>query len=213
MFPCNTRVTISGPVGPLEAITTCPDVPLKGTVVICHPHPQHGGTMHNKVVHMLARSFAELGLRTVRFNFRGVGGSRGEFGHGVGESEDVLAVLEWVRTNRPDDEIWLAGFSFGAFMALRAAARFAVSQLILVAPPVQRYPELGTPPVPNVPTLVLQGEQDDVVSPATVIEWTNTLSPKPVLQLFPDTGHFFHGRLNELRAVVQEVLRSAAPSG
>jgi alpha/beta superfamily hydrolase len=212
MFPCNTSTNIPGPVGPLEAITTCPSSPRRGTVIICHPHPQHGGTMHNKVVHMLARSFGEMSLRTVRFNFRGVGESRGEFGHGIGETEDVLAVLEWTRALRPDDQLWLSGFSFGAFMALRAAARFAVAQLILVAPPVQHYPELGAPPTPNVPMVVLQGDQDDVVSSVAVTEWTRTSSPQTVLKVFPDTGHFFHGRLNDLRSMVQEVLGPLVPS-
>lgn len=193
----------------MEAITTCAAVPLKVTAVICHPHPQHGGTMHNKVVHTLARSFGELGLRTVRFNFRGVGGSDGEFGHGVGETEDVSAVLEWTRRHRPEDDIWLAGFSFGAFMALRAAARFAVGRLIVVAPPVQHYPELGPLPVPSAPILVLQGDQDDVVSPTAVTAWTNALTGPAMLRLFPDTGHFFHGRMNDLRTTLHEVLGPA----
>lgn len=213
MFPCNTNINIPGPVGLLEAITTCPSLPRRGTVVICHPHPQHGGTMHNKVVHTLARAFGEMNLRTVRFNFRGVGESSGEFGHGIGETEDVLAVLKWTRALRPDDQIWLAGFSFGAFMALRATTRFTVAQLVLVAPPVQHYPELGAPPIPNVPAVVLQGAQDDVVSPNAVTEWTRILSPQTVLRVFPDTGHFFHGRLNDLRSVIQEVLGPAVPSG
>jgi len=209
MFPCNSRITIPGPAGSLEAITTCPAAAAKVTAVICHPHPQHGGTMHNKVVQTLARGFSELGARTVRFNFRGVGASHGEFGHGVGECEDVLAVLEWTRAHRPDDEIWLAGFSFGAFMALRAAARFAVARLVVVAPPVQNYPELGPPPAPRVPILVLQGDRDDVVSPAAVTAWIDTLTAPASLRMFPDTGHFFHGRLNDLRASLHEVLGPA----
>jgi len=206
MFPCNTHIAIPGPAGSLEAITACPAGPSKGAVVICHPHPQHGGTMHNKVVHTLARSFGELGLRTVRFNFRGVGASRGSFDHGVGESDDVLAVLEWTRAQQPNDPLWLSGFSFGAFMALRAAVRFAVTRLVLVAPPVQHYPELGSPPAPRAPILVLQGDQDDVVSPAAVTAWTNSLTTPALLRMFPNTGHFFHGRMNELRAALHEVL-------
>src|SRR6266481_7963290 len=134
MFPCNTSPRIPGPAGPLEALTTCPAVDAKAIAVICHPHPQYGGTMHNKVVHTLARGFGELGLRTVRFNFRGVEASAGEFAQGIGETEDVLAVLEWVRAHRPHDQVWLAGFSFGAYMAIRAAERFSVSRRIFVAP-------------------------------------------------------------------------------
>jgi hypothetical protein len=165
--------------------------------------------MHNKVVHTLARGFGELGLRTLRFNFRGVGASQGDHGQGIGETEDVLAVLQWVRAQRPDDELWLAGFSFGAFMALRAAARFTVARLILVAPPVQHYPELGPPPAPRASTLVLQGDQDDVVSPAAVRDWADGLAPPAMLRMFPGTGHFFHGRLNDLRATLLEILGPA----
>lgn len=210
-FPCNTRLSIPGPIGPLEALTTCPARAAKATAVICHPHPLHGGTMDNKVVHTLARSFGELGLRTVRFNFRGVGASAGEHAHGVGETEDVLAVLHWVRDRCPDDPLWLAGFSFGGLMALRAAAQFPVAQLILVAPPVHLYPERGPPPAPRVPTLVLQGEDDDVVPAAEVQAWADRLSPRPAVHLFPGVGHFFHGRLNELRAAVQDALRARVP--
>ena len=162
--------------------------------------------MHNKVVHMLARSFGELGLRTVRFNFRGVGASHGEFGQGSGETEDVLAVLEWARAHEPEGQIWLAGFSFGAHMALRAAARLPVTRLILVAPPVQHYPKLGPLPAPRVPILVLQGDQDDVVSPTAVQAWVESLTSPALLRLFPDTGHFFHGRLNDLRTTLHEIL-------
>lgn len=210
-FPCNTRLSIPGPAGSLEALTTCPASAAEATAVICHPHPLHGGTMDNKVVHTLARSFGELGLRTVRFNFRGVGASAGVHARGVGETEDVLAVLVWVRERRPEDQIWLAGFSFGGFMALRAAAAFPVAQLILVAPPVDFYPELGPPPAPRVPTLVLQGEDDDVVSATQVRAWAARLSPPPMLRLFPGVGHFFHGRLNHLRDAVQEMLGPAVP--
>ena len=213
-FPCNVSVALSGPAGSLEALTTCPtDGTARASAVICHPHPQHGGSMHNKVVHTLARSFAELGLRTVRFNFRGVGASAGEYGGGVGETQDVLTVLRWLRARRPQDEMWLAGFSFGAFMALRAASEFAVTRLILVAPPVDFYPELGPPSIPTVPTLVLQGEEDDVVSPTAVKAWTEQAAPAPTLRMFPGAGHFFHGRLNELRTAVHQALAAEVPRG
>lgn len=213
-FPCDVPVALSGPAGSLEALTTCPaDGVVKATAVICHPHPQYGGNMHNKVVHTLARSFAELGLRTVRFNFRGVGASAGEYGGGIGETEDVLAVLRWLRTCRPLDEIWLAGFSFGAFMALRAASQFAVTRLILVAPPVRLYPELGVAPTPTAPTLVLQGKEDDVVSPTAVQAWAGQVGPLATLRMFSGVGHFFHGRLNDLRAAVHQVLTPELPHG
>jgi len=211
-FPCNTTLALPGPAGALEAVTTCPAADaVAATAIVCHPHPLHGGTMQNKVVHTLARAFDELGLRTVRFNFRGVGTSAGAFANGVGETEDVLAVLYWVSERRPNDQLWLAGFSFGAFMALRAAAQFPVTQLVLVAPPVNFYPELGPAPAPRVPALVLQGEDDDVVSAADVRAWVERVPLRPRLRLFPGVGHFFHGRLNDLRNAVHEVLGPAVP--
>lgn len=211
-FPGNASVALPGPAGPLEALTTCAaGKAANATAVICHPHPLGGGSMHNKVVHTLARSFAELGLRTVRFNFRGVGASAGEYDHGVGETEDVLAVLRWLRACRPNDEIWLAGFSFGAFMALRAADRFDIARLILVAPPIHLYQELGAPPPPKVPVLILQGEQDEIVPMTAVKTWSEQLVPPPALKIFSGAGHFFHGRLNNLRFAVQEALRAQVP--
>lgn len=213
-FPCDSSgLRLPGPAGVLEAITQCPtDLTRPATVVICHPHPLHGGTMQNKVVHTLARTFAELGLRTVRFNFRGVGASDGEYARGVGETEDALAVLSWVRAHRPHDQLWLAGFSFGGYVALRAASQATVSQLLLVAPPVHLYTELGPPPIPKVSTLVVQGEDDEVVSPAAVKDWIDTLQPRPALRMFPGVGHFFHGRLNDLRVAIQDALRSKVPN-
>jgi uncharacterized protein len=212
MFPCNSMVEIPGPAGTLEGVTTCPERPALATAVICHPHPLHGGTMQNKVVHTLARSLSELGLPTVRFNFRGVGNSHGEYGHAEGETEDALAVIEWVRRHQPNDEIWLAGFSFGAYVALRAAARAAAARLILVAPPVHLYTEFGPPPAPRVPTLVLQGEHDEVVPVAEVRAWLASLQPPPTVHYFPNVGHYFHGRLNELRAAVEAELQPHAPT-
>jgi uncharacterized protein len=212
-FPCNTTLVVAGPVGSLEAYTTCPQLGgAKASAVICHPHPLHGGTMHNKVVHTLARSLTEIGLKTVRFNFRGVGASAGAYGEGRGETDDVLAVLDWVRARRPGDQLWLAGFSFGAYVALRAAARFPVAQMVLVAPPVHLHAELGIPPTPRAPLLVLQGEEDEVVSPAAVKDWLDTLQPRPAVRLFPGVGHFFHGRLNDLRLAVQDALRAKVPT-
>src|SRR5213078_1244039 len=173
-FPCNTPLSIPGPAGSLDATTSCPVVgEPKATAIVCHPHPLYGGSMDNKVVHTLARSFVELGLRTVRFNFRGVGASTGTFSQGDGETEDVLAVANWVRERLPAEILWFAGFSFGAYMALRAAERFPVAQLVLVAPPVQLYPNLGSTPRPRAPSLVLQGEDDDVVPLDSVRSWVD----------------------------------------
>lgn len=212
VFPCNTTVSIEGPAGPLEAVTQCPRQPRPATAVICHPHPLHGGTLHNKVVYTLARSLVELGLRAVRFNFRGVGASAGTYADAVGETDDATAVLRWVRARRPLDEIWLAGFSFGAYVALRAAARFDVARLIVVAPPVNLYPQQGPPPAPRVPLLVLQGDADDVVLPTGVQRWCERAAPASRLRTFAGAGHFFHGRLNDLRSAIEAELAPAVPA-
>ena len=203
---------LPGPVGALEVTTAVPaaGTARAGTVVICHPNPQQGGTMRNKVVTMLERSVRESGLATVRFNFRGVGASVGDFDHGDGESGDLVAVAQWVRKCRPDDALWLAGFSFGSYVALRCARSLAADALVTVAPPASMY-EFGEIAMPGCPWLVVQGEDDEVVDPQSVFDWIETLDPKPTLVRMPDTGHFFHRRLMDLRGVVKNAVRGWLP--
>ncbi len=210
VFPCDPApFLLVGPAGGLEVMTTCPpeNSTVTATAVVCHPHPQYGGTMHNKAVHTLARAFTDMGLRTVRFNFRGVGASEGRFAAGAGESEDLVAVLNWLRFRRRDDEVWLAGFSFGAYVAVRTAARWPVTRLIAVAPPVHLYgfTEL---PIPRVPLLVVQGDRDKVVPATSVMRWVESSNPRPDLAILRGVGHFFHHRLNDLRA---EICNRLAP--
>lgn len=195
---------LPGPAGPLEAATACPVTERKptATAVVCHPHPQHGGTMHNKVVTTLARAFELAGARSLRFNFRGVGRSEGQFGDSAGETEDALAVLEWVRALRPDDELWLAGFSFGAAVALRAAARFPVTRLVTVAPAVHLYPDLAALEPPAIPWLLAMGTADEVVAAGIVRDWARSRRHPPTLVLHEGAGHFYHQRLPELRDTV-----------
>lgn len=169
--------------------------------VICHPHPLYGGTLENKVVHTLARTFHEAGVPTIRFNFRGVGASEGTFDNAVGETEDALAVVAAGRERWPEAKLWLAGFSFGGVVAIRAAARARPERLITVAPAVTRIP-LGELQMPDCPWLIVQGEDDDVVDPQGVLDWVSHLNPAPQVRLLPGVGHFFHGRLHELREQV-----------
>src|SRR2546423_13546714 len=141
-FPASpAAITLPGPVGSLEAATNVPESAdaRAGVAVICHPHPLQGGTMHNKVVTTLERSLRELGLATVVFNFRGTGASDGVFDDGIGETDDLLAVARWAQHVRPRDALWLAGFSFGSYVAARAAAQLPVRQMISIAPPVGRW--------------------------------------------------------------------------
>jgi hypothetical protein len=212
-FPCDAApLFIEGPAGAIEALTTCPPPGAAPgvTAVICHPHPLHGGSMQNKVVHTLARSFAGLGARTVRFNFRGVGGSTGAFDHGRGETDDLLRVIEWARARRPQDELWLAGFSFGSYVALQASARTGVQQLVLVAPPVSLY-DFSVLALPACPVLVVQGGADEVVPAAEVVRWVEQLNPPARLAYLDGVSHFFHQRLNDLRTVVTDALGPAVP--
>jgi alpha/beta superfamily hydrolase len=208
-----TTFALPGPAGALEVAAAVPEAGCArtGTVVICHPNPQQGGTMRNKVVTILERSLREAGLATVRFNFRGVGASVGEFDHGDGESGDLVAVAQWVRKVRPGDALWLAGFSFGSYVALRCARSLAADALITIAPPADLY-EFDEIAMPDCPWLVVQGEDDEVVDPQAVFDWIETLDPKPTLIRMPGTGHFFHRRLMDLRGVVKNAVRGWLPS-
>lgn len=210
-FPCNQSLTLEGPAGALEALTLCPrDRRVAATAVILHPHPLHGGTMHNKVVHWLARSFAELGVASVRFNFRGVGASAGTFAHAEGETEDALAVLRWVRAQRPADAVWLAGFSFGAYVALRAADAAQPAGLITVAPAVHLY-DFSAISLPRCPWLLVQGEADEVVPVESVRQWLAGLPVTPEAHFLSGIGHFFHQRLPDLQAVVRQFVAPRLP--
>lgn len=204
-FPCTKRFTLAGPAGALEVLTGCPgaDSARGAVAVVCHPHPLYGGTLDNKVVYTLARTFERSGARSLRFNFRGVGASEGGFGDGQGETEDLLAVLEWVQRTCPDDELWLAGFSFGAYVALRAARQFPVARLVTVAPAVHLYNDLAGYEAPTVPWLLVQGSADEVVPPATVLGWVETLPRRPEIAMLEGVGHFFHQRLPDLSRAVE----------
>ncbi len=212
-FPVQAAAfTLAGPVGPLEVASDMPEAECAraGTAIICHPHSLHGGTLRNKVVTMIERSLRELGLATVRFNFRGVGASAGTFDEGIGETEDLAAVAAWVRRVRPDDVVWLAGFSFGSYVALRAAKRLGATQLIQIAPPVGRW-AFADIELPDCPWLVVQGEADEVVDPAAVFAWIDGLARPPQLVRMPDTGHFFHRRLLDLRGAIKNSVKDHLP--
>ncbi len=204
---CVTEALIvEGPAGPLEAILTCPESETTGAVgVICHPHPLYGGSMQNKVVHYIARTFNELGLSTVQFNFRGVGNSAGEYADGVGETEDLLAVLDEVKRRYPHHDLWLAGFSFGAYVALRAVHHSQAEKLVTVAPPVNFFDFDALAP-PECSWLLVQGDEDEVVSCDEVMTWAGQLKPAPTVVCMQGVGHFFHRRLNDLRNALLENL-------
>ena len=202
MKPETRRETIAGPAGAIDCVIDEPAGALRGVVVLCHPHPQFGGTMDNKVVQTLARAFLQLGYRAVRFNFRGVGGSAGAWDEGRGEIADALAVIAAQRAAAPGLPLALGGFSFGGYVAAQAAARLAddplqpapVERLVLVGPATSRF----TMPATVAPdTVVIHGEADDVVPLAATLDWARP-QVLPVIVL-PGVGHFFHGQLTRLK--------------
>lgn len=208
--PPREALTLDGPAGCIEVLLDTPAGALAPAVaVVCHPHPQHQGTMLNKVVHTLSRAFNDLQMPAVRFNFRGVGASEGAYADGVGETEDVLAVSAWAQRHFPGTDLWLAGFSFGAAVAIRAALFTPCRQLISVAPPVARMTTLLDGANPACPWLLIQGTADEVVAASDVEAWARGLNPAPELVLLPDVDHFFHGRLTLLRDTV--ISRVALP--
>jgi len=192
------KFTISGNAGLLEGIIQFPSVTPGAIVVVAHPLPTMGGTMENKVVTTLAKTFVELGFVALRFNFRGVGGSEGAFDEGRGEVEDVLAVVSYARERYGNLPLVLAGFSFGAYVQACAAQQYRAQLMVLLAPAVGRF---AMPPVPQN-TLVIHGDLDEVVLLADVLLWARP-QQLPVVVL-PGAGHFFHGRLNQIRQIVQQ---------
>jgi hypothetical protein len=209
--PPREALTILGPAGRIEALLDLPAGGPGGAVgVVCHPHPQHQGTMLNKVVHTIGRAMNDLGAPVLRFNFRGVGASEGAYADGVGETDDVAAMAAWARGRFPGTDLWLAGFSFGAAVAIRAAARVAPARLVSVAPPVLRMGALLEDARPGCPWLVVQGAADDVVVPGDVDAWVRSRVPTPQLALLPDVDHFFHGRLTLLRDTLTHWLQEPA---
>ena len=200
---------IAGPAGRLQALLEQPaDGAPTGAVVVCHPHPQHGGTMHNKVAHTLARSFVRLGFAALRFNFRGTEQSEGRFDDGVGELDDALAAIAWMRARYAEQPLWLAGFSLGAAIAVRASTVRDVDGLVSVAPAVSRFAS-GLDAQPDCRWLIVQGDEDELVTVEETIDWLNTLRPGPELQVFAGAEHFFHGRLGELREAVTAFVAGA----
>lgn len=203
------QLMLQGPAGALEALLETPATAAEpaGLMLICHPHPQHGGSMSNKVAHTLARSALNSGLAALRFNFRGVGASEGSFADGVGETEDALAALQWLRQQAPEAPFVVAGFSFGAAVALRLAARSEASFLLTVAPPLS-YFEAGSVPEPACPWLVVHGDADDVVDCADTLSRIRAQRLAVDHRVLAGAGHFFHGRLAELREIAQTALQA-----
>jgi alpha/beta superfamily hydrolase len=215
--PRAERLTLSGPAGGLEALIEMPPAGEADSGactrfgVVCHPHPLYGGTLDNKVVYTLARAFVELGVPAIRFNFRGVGRSAGSYDEGLGETADGLAAVAYGRQRWPGASLWLAGFSFGGAVALRAAAQAEPERLLAVAPAITRVSMEGVGS-PSCPWLLVQGDADDVIAPAAVLDWAGRQFNPPTVRVLSGGGHFFHGRLHELREVIIDFLRTSTAS-
>lgn len=221
VFPLiETHAFLTGPAGRIEILTESPSDEFKGVVVICHPNPVQGGTMNNKVVYTLAKAYLTKGFKVVRFNYRGVGQSEGAFGHAIGEVADLDAVITWVKKVLPKSTpLSLAGFSFGTYISAHWAIThdWAIQQLISVAPAVDRLDfdtlianHASVFEQKNINWVVLMGEQDEVVPPEAVYQWVDklpqALKPHVILEKFPETGHFFHGKLVPLKESVMKYI-------
>lgn len=202
------KISLSGPVGPLQAVlsASADGIAPKAVALICHPHPQFDGTMDNKVVTTLAKAFNALGVPALRFNFRSVGSSSGEYAGGVGEVDDALAALDWLVEQYPNTPLWLAGFSFGGGVAVQAATQRPVARLITVAPSFQQVPDEVA--APDCPWLLLHGDADDVVPFADTSASVVAMDAEPEVMLFQHVGHFFHGNLGPLGDAVTDWLEA-----
>jgi hypothetical protein len=209
MNPRTTKGTIQGPAGTLELLLDAPELPSgqapRGVAVIAHPHPLFGGTMDNKVVQTLARAFVQAGWQSVRFNFRGVGGSQGSYDEGRGELQDLLAVVEQCAPlGQTGGRLALAGFSFGAFVTSLAAAQLGserpMAKLVLVGTAASRFAVAPVSPELHAQTLVVHGEQDDTVPLSDVLAWARP--QKLPVTVIPGVEHYFHGQLPLLRGLV-----------
>ena len=208
MNTATQSILLQGEVGTIEALVDSPPGEVvQGTVVIAHPHPLFGGSMHNKVVQTLARAFVQCGWRAVRFQFRGVGASEGAYDEGRGEARDMLRVIEQVAAQGP---LALAGFSFGAFVTSHVVQALGDQRLpqsvVLVGTAASRFEVAPLPQVLHDRCLVLHGEQDDTVPLASVLDWARPQSLP--ITVIPGVEHFFHGQLPLLKSLVIRHLKS-----
>jgi alpha/beta superfamily hydrolase len=203
------RVLVPGDAGGIETLVEQPQSPKRGIALVAHPHPLFGGTLDNKVVQTLARSFRHLGYVALRTNFRGVGATEGVHDRGEGETEDLLRVLEWARERYGSGSSVLAGFSFGAYVQTRVARRTAVERMVLVGVPygaVEGARHYAPEPVP-ADTVLIHGEQDETVPLRQVFEWARP-QDLPVV-VVPGADHFFHRKLHLIRRIVEGAWKPA----
>lgn len=196
-------IDVPGQVGQIETrVQLQTKENAKAWVVISHPHPLYGGTMNNKVVTTLERAFAAKGYNTVAYNFRGVGKSVGEYDQGVGEQQDLLSVINWINTYHATDKLILAGFSFGSYVSLMALKQSMAHEVCTVAPPVGLY-DLSDVDSVDVPWVLIQGGQDEVVCAKEILAWAMQQNKVPDIYWRDQASHFFHGELIWLRKIIE----------
>jgi uncharacterized protein len=212
-----TITDLTGPAGPLEAILDLPgdgrdDRPPRAAVVFAHPHPQYGGTMHTKAVYQGAKGLSRIGCAVLRFNFRGVGRSAGEFDQGEGEMADFRAALDYIAARYPEARLWSAGFSFGAWVALEVgAADPRVSALIGIAPPVATSGSGMTYEFPNTlastkAKFFVQGEADEVCPLEALWHFYGRLEEPKEMAVIDGADHLFEGRTAEVGEALEDLL-------
>jgi len=197
MSGAGERVFIDGAAGRIETVIERPAGATRGTALVAHPHPLYGGTLDNKVVQTLARTFLELGYVALRPNFRGVGASEGVHDEGRGETEDLLRVAAHAKENLGDLPLVLAGFSFGAAVQTQVAQRTSPHRVVLVGVAVGRFPSEAVPS----DSIVIHGERDETVALAKVLDWARP-QELPVV-VIPGADHFFHLRLSLIKNIVK----------
>lgn len=201
-----------GPAGRIEAIIKEPASPVTRAAIVCHPHPLFGGTMHNKVVFRIARAFQDAGFAVLRFNFRGTGRSEGGHDNGLGEQDDLRAAIAFTEEKYPDAEVWLAGFSFGSAVMLRAAAcDDRVRAFVAAGVPVSKYDFTGIAQC-NKPKLFVQGSLDEFGPAQDVEEFFAALDEPKELKIIQGADHFFEGVLVELTDAVSSFIASVDSS-
>ncbi len=199
---------LNGPAGKLEALLEEPENgPAVEAALVCHPHPQGGGTMHNKVVYRLARGLRQSGCVVLRFNYRGVNLSEGEYAHGIGETEDARTVLDQLRTRYPGLPLTAAGFSFGSRVALRLTSREeAIRRVIAVGFPTTLR-ELQSAYEVRVPKFFVQSTHDEFAPRADFAEFYETLPEPKALEWVEAADHFFKDSLDAFEAVIERIGR------
>jgi uncharacterized protein len=205
-------ILIPGPEGQIEAVLAEPKmIPAESVThwaIVCHPDPLQQGSMHHKVVTTVSRLFFDKGCATLRFNYRGVGQSAGSYGNIMGEVDDLWAVLHWAQAHAPGRKLWLAGFSFGSYVAAHVASMHETEGLIMIAPSLNRFPFQAIQN--NLPhnAFLVQGMQDDVIAPGpeSVLDWAASCHPAPSILTMDEAGHFFHGQLGGLKRLIDDAV-------